>query len=459
MKPTRLRFLVHSGCCLLLASLASAATRPHYGGVLRVETHSAATDADNPARMLVFENLTVLDEDGKPKGTLATTWESQSNDRRWQFWLRRGVRFHDGSPLTASVVVAALTANACEPAYTGAEAPAICSWLTLRAAGDSLVFEFVNPRPQFAAEVALPRYRIERSRPDALNLGTGPFRWTESRGGVAVLQANDDYWGGRPFIDSIELVQSRSPREQAVDFELGRADVIEVSPEQVRRMANARTVSSQPAELIALTISTSKPVLQDARLRQALAYSIDRAAIHNVVLQKQGEIAGGLLPNWVSGYAFLFPQTRDLPRAQQLAREVGTSTPLTIATAEPDAVLQLIAERVALNAREAGVVVQPANGREKPDLVVRRTSLESSDPTVAFMLMAKQFDGEQPQAPDTPQKMYEAERSLLAQGYAIPLVDVPRVYALSSRVRNWRLMPDGRCRLQDVWLAPGEAAR
>jgi hypothetical protein len=92
-------------------------------------------------------------------------------------------------------------------------------------------------------------------------------------------------------------------------------------------------------------------------------------------------------------------------------------------------------------------------------LVVSRTLLQSSDPKLSFLLMAVRFGGAQPQAPDTPQKMYEAESSLLAQAYAIPLVHVPRVFALSSRVRNWRLMPDGRCRLQDVWLAPGEAAR
>ena len=71
-----------------------------------------------------------------------------------------------------------------------------------------------------------------------------------------------------------------------------------------------------PVRVLALVFS---PRFDDARAREALALAVDRSAIHSVLLQRQGEVSGALLPQWLSGYAFLFPATADLGRARQLA--------------------------------------------------------------------------------------------------------------------------------------------
>src|SRR5260370_16536790 len=89
-----------------------------------------------------------------------------------------------------------------------------------------------------------------------------------------------------------------------------------------------------PVDLLAIVFENSS----DLRAREAVALSIDRATIHNVILQKQGIPAAAILPQWLSGYAFLFPVAPDLdrPRALPLA-----APPLTLASIPPPATAPL----------------------------------------------------------------------------------------------------------------------
>ena len=103
---------------------------------------------------------------------------------------------------------------------------------------------------------------------------------------------------GRPaFLDAIEVQMGRSLRDQLVDLEVGKADIVELGPNDLRHASErGGTVwSSLPLDLIALVVTPGRA--EDSRVRQALALSIDRAAMHNVLLQKQGEVTAALLPN------------------------------------------------------------------------------------------------------------------------------------------------------------------
>src|SRR4051812_9076166 len=91
---------VASIVALLLSGTVSAESRPRYGGVLRVQTRAEWTSDANPLRNLVYESLTALDDAGTPQPLLAASWDSQGDGRRWQFAIRKGLRFHEGTPLT-----------------------------------------------------------------------------------------------------------------------------------------------------------------------------------------------------------------------------------------------------------------------------------------------------------------------------------------------------------------------
>src|SRR5689334_10503598 len=86
------------------APLLCAATRPSYGGTIRVQMRASPESIPDSEQLsnLVFEPLVAADERGQPVSVLAVAWKQVPGGNRWEFQLRRGVKFHDGSVLTPS---------------------------------------------------------------------------------------------------------------------------------------------------------------------------------------------------------------------------------------------------------------------------------------------------------------------------------------------------------------------
>lgn len=430
---------------LLFSLTASARTRPHQGGTLRVEMRADTTQWMNSAvRPLVFDALTRLDENGQALPWLAVRWDSQSDGRRWQFWLRTDVRFHDGTPLSAATVVQSLTAHECGG----------CPWQAVHVAGDSIVFESENSVPNLPALLANSRYAIER-RDDAGNpVGTGPFKFSSGANGAVMLAAVEDGWHPRAYVNAIEVRGGRALRDQWMDVSAGRADVVEVPADQLRRAQQERmsVVASRNTELLALVFDESEPAAQDARLRAAFALSIDRTALLNVIFQKQGESTASLLPNWLSGYSFVFPGSADVTKARELRAQVEHAPELTLRVDGSDPVLQLVADRIILNARDAGIAVRavPAAGRSTLRLV--RIHAEQETPSAAFNEIALQLTRDVRPVPDDLTAVFRAEQELLAKHTIVPLLYTPRALALGTRVHDLVVANDGAVRSADFWL-------
>src|ERR1035438_7669509 len=218
-------------------------------------------------------------------------------------------------------------------------------------------------RPQYGGTLRVEaRQSAETPDPPAL-LGGGfsIARWEAGR--LAVYEGDENASGGRPFLERVEILLGRALRDQAGDLDLGKADVVELGPNELRRLPAGRRVwSSSPVRVLALVFA---PRFEDARLREALALAVDRSAIHTVLLQRQGDISGALLPQWLSGYAFLFPAAADLGRARQLA---SGARPITLGVS--DAAARPIAERIVLNARDAGLAVSVTPQAANADVVL-----------------------------------------------------------------------------------------
>jgi len=451
---------------LLVAAVpaAGAATRPRYGGTLRVETQARIAsldprewpaEPDEAARKekvvaLVFERLVKVDDSGRPQAQLAASWQHDAERKRWQFRLRPDVKFHDGTPLGAAAVVAALAG-----ALDGRRVSAL---------GETVVITSEAAMPDLVAELGRGRNFIFRRAADGVLVGTGPFRVAEWQPGRrALLSAQEDYWGGRAFLESIEIRMGSLPREQLINLELGRADVVEVGPGEIRRAAQSgrKVWSSAPVELLAVVFAHGGAT-EDARVREALGLSIDRAALHNVLLQKQGEPAGGLLPQAVSGYAFLFSTAVDLVRARRLWSEASRGQPLALAYDPGDPVARAIAERIAVNAREAGIAVQAVAsdaGPRRAEAVLVRMRIGAAEPRAALASLSAALDLDDALAlpgQATLEQLYAAERDVVESFRVVPLVHLPETYGLSARVKNWLAGRWGRWRLEDVWLEAEE---
>jgi hypothetical protein len=178
---------------------------------------------------------------------------------------------------------------------------------------------------------------------------------------------------------------------------------------------------------------------------------VDRAAIHNVLLQRTGEISGALLPQWLSGYAFLFSAPADLSKARSLA---GSLPPMRrrLTIAAGDASLQPIAERIALNARDAGLTLSFASPATA-DVRLAEGRIASSDPSRALALLAAALGLPEPPRADSPEALYAAERALLDGARVIPLFHLPDLYGCTPRVRGGAgITPLGEWKFEDLWL-------
>jgi peptide/nickel transport system substrate-binding protein len=454
---------------------ATASTRPQTGGTLRVQINarvatidprqwpSAPEQAAAAERLdtLVFDRLVSLDERGAIQPALAISWQHDAQMKRWQFRLRDGVKFSNGSPLTPPIAAMALQ-------------QLLGISFDVSATSDSVVIQCEHAAPGLLSELAAGYYFIFNIADDNTLVGTGPFRvaeWPAAQGSAKdVFVANENCWAGRPFVNKIELLMGVEPQQQANAISFGQADVVELPAAEVRRTAqrSVRTASSDPVELIALVFDASRPAVQDARLRQAISLAIDRASIADVILQKQAVIAGGLLPNWISGYAHLFPTAFDLPRAKDLlaasGRELSRSMPLVLFYDSSDAESRAVADRVAVNLREVGIMVQASgqimDGKTKlpaADLRLMRRRIAAPDAAAALSALLGTL-GEAPTDMESPEQVYGAERAPIDAYRVIPLVHVSESYGLSPQVRDWLAPRWGGWKLEEVWLGPPSPA-
>ena len=457
-----------------MAAVNSAgSTRPKTGGTLRVEMSEPFAPIDprqwpaTPGQIfaieridsLVFDRLLRLDDRGTLQPALAVLWEHDAQSKRWQFRLREGVKFSDGTLLTPPIAAMALQ-------------QLLGISFDVSASSDSIVILCDQSLPDLPRQLAMGRYFVFHAGEDGSLAGTGPFRFTavivDGANAMLSFDANESCWAGRSFVDKIAVKMGVNAEQRANAIAFGQADVVELPASQVRRAAQRgiRTASSAPIELFALAMDAARPELRDARFRQAISLAIDRPSLANVILQGQGAIAGSLLPNWISGYAHLFPVSFDVPKARALlaasSHEHSAPTPLVLTYDSSDAEARAIADRVAVNLREVGIVVQalgrPADGKTKQsaDLRLERHRIASAEAAGALSELLQAM-GETPGSLETLDQVYEAERAPVEAYRVIPLVHVTENYGLGPQVRDWMAPRWGGWDLADVWLGPPAA--
>jgi peptide/nickel transport system substrate-binding protein len=264
-------------------------------------------------------------------------------------------------------------------------------------------------------------------------------------------------------------------RDRIIALQLAKADLVDLPPELVRRATDdkLRTTGTVPVDLVALVFESgaeagehsNRAPAQDPRVRQAVARTIDREAIANFILQKQGDATGALLPQWLSGTAFLFSTAYDPSGARAMWAQIKPAPALVLGYDSEEALDEAIAERIGVNAREAGIAItsraiSPAN-RSGFDARLVRLRLASPEPRAALTDVLENFAplsgtaGEPLANPATAEEVFESERTALEGYRVVPIVYVPRIYGVGNRVRNWQIRAGEALsgwQLGDVWI-------
>jgi len=324
------------------------------GDVTSMDPHFHNLTPNNNVGAHVFDTLVMKDAAGKIKPGLAESWRAV-DDLTWEFKLRKGVRFHDGSNFTAADVVFSLdripnVPNSPSPftTYTKqiTEKIVVDPW-TLR-------LKSATPYPQMPSDMSTVLVVSSRAAANATTddfntgkatIGTGPFKFVRWQKGDRIeLARNDDWWGPKAAWDKVTFRIITSDPTRVASLLAGEVRAIENVPtNDLAKLATNKDLSiyrTVSVRLMYLHLDTArdktpfatdkagKPLeknpLKDLRVRRALSKAINRQALVERVMEGAAVATGQLMPEKFFGYTpALKTEAYDPEGARKLLAEAG----------------------------------------------------------------------------------------------------------------------------------------
>ena len=322
---------------------APAPARPSTGGVLRttlgaepttLDPHQSRTLFDFDVKDALFDGLLDDDFTEGPRGALAESWESP-NAATYIFKLRRGVRFHDGSPITADAVKS--TAERIQGPDGVGQTRSIVEQIASMDVLDPQTIRFRLKGPNAAFLIDIADMKIVPRNFDARNpVGSGPFQyveWVRLRH-VRLKKFPGYYREGRPFLDELVFMPTPDENQKIVLLETGQVEFTDTVPlPRVRDVERGGKITVHtippgvsPSSYFMLT-RADRPPLDNVKVRQAINFAIDRKALLEVTFGK-GTLKSNAIPpkHWAFNPASVSFNERDVNRAKKLMSEAGQSS-------------------------------------------------------------------------------------------------------------------------------------
>ncbi len=344
----RLRLLIG---IFLFSIVISSTTSCHRGGepgtlVIAIEVPPRGFDPrfsttfQTSARImqLIYDTLVVRNERFEFVPSLAERFEESEDHRTFSFHLRQGVTFHDGRALTSADVKYTFD-SLLSPALRSPIRGAVDKIASIDAP-DPLTVIFHATEPFYTFIGNLPAIGIipDGAGTEIINapIGSGPYKFVSySEGDAVQLKANSNYWGGAPRIPRVhvKVVTDNSTRQaELMSGEVDLAYNAQFDPETIRalaRRANMQVVIGDGASIGYLGVNvSSNSLLSNHKIRQAIAYGIDRDVIIHRLLRDQARKANAIMPpeHWAYD-PNVTVYDHDPERAKQLLDEAGYGDP------------------------------------------------------------------------------------------------------------------------------------
>jgi len=346
---------------LLCSSLGVAAQSPQPELVIGLSTPVTSLDPhfhnlgpNNAVAKHVFETLVKMDEAQRLQPGLAESWKAV-DPTTWEFKLRKGVKWHDGSEFTADDVVATFNRIPKVP-NSPASFVTYTKPIVSATAVDKHTLRIKTERPHplvpndLVSVHIVPKKLADSAKTEDFNagramVGTGPYKLVEYvAGDRIVLAPNPAYWGKKPDFGNVrfKMIPNGAARVAALlagDVQM-IADVPTADHAQLSKDARVSLASAVSNRVIYIhmdsdrdkspfvTDKAGKPLdknpLKDARVRKALSKAIDRNAIVSRIMEGQAQAAGQLLPEIFFGTSRALPVEKFDPEgAKKLLAEAG----------------------------------------------------------------------------------------------------------------------------------------
>jgi peptide/nickel transport system substrate-binding protein len=332
---------------LAMTGLPAFGQAPRRGGTLRVSVDQAVSKLNplvtrvNPEYLvaeLLYSGLTRLKVDMSPEPDLAESWTNSTDLLEWTFALRKGVSFHDGSPCTAADVVA--TFEAILDAKTASPARQNVGPIAKVAAKDesTVVFTLSAPFADLPVTLAYTNAKIVPAavikaglgKLDREAVGTGPFKLVSFEPERLIVVARNDafYDRERPYLDKIEVVVYPDVSAEASALISGDTDLISTTPPtefgRLQKASGVKALRVASGQFCNVNFGCDQKPFNDVRVRQALALTVDRAAMVDFVTEGFGSPGNDTPLN--PAYRFYAEQpakAADIAKAKALLAEAG----------------------------------------------------------------------------------------------------------------------------------------
>ncbi len=293
---------------------------------------------------MIYNGLTNTAPDGEKIPDLAEDWEYNDDETVLTFYLRDDVTWHDGEPFTADDVVFTYSLPLSDD-YTGPRASYFKSVESIEAIDDHTVeFTLKYADATFLTKSTgygvlpehilgdVPINDIAKHEFNTKNpIGTGPFKFVEWKQGQHVLvEANDDYFDGRPNFDTITQKIVDDSNAMLAQFQAGDIDFIGVSSDDISsaealvQKGDAEMDSVLSTSYTYIGYNNRLPMFQDKRVRQALTYAINREEFVQSVMQGNAQVVNH--PGYPEGWAYnddVPAYEYDPEKAEELLAEAG----------------------------------------------------------------------------------------------------------------------------------------
>jgi len=301
--------------------------------------------ASERVRTLIFNTLVKKNEKFDYTGELASDIKRSDDGQTYTFTLRDGVKFHDGRALSSADVKYTLdllfssdfAKSASFYEGTGADKH---SYIKSVEAPDNrtvivtLIKPWVGLMSNLVAIPILPKdsYQSQKEHP----LGTGPFKFIryDSAQQVFDVEAFPEYWEGAPTLQAVRVRVISDMNAMQAELQSGRVDMApmptSLSPDAIKRLEqdpNLQVKAFPGSNVVLLTLNTAAAPLDNVKVRQAIAYAIDRESLIQNLLRGLGKIAHSMIPEESWSYSTGQTYSYDPARAKQLLDEAGFRDP------------------------------------------------------------------------------------------------------------------------------------
>jgi len=284
----------------------------------------------------ISDSLVVLDESGRVKPWLAESWTEDDGGRSLVFKIRDSVKMHDGRTLTADDVKFSIDrfrkVSIGRSSLAPVESVSVLAGNRVKVTTKSPFAPLLRTFSYQAIGI-FSKTAIENAGSDQEfakhPMGPGPYKFVRLiRGDRMELDAFDEYWAGKPKIKKIVVRYVADISARVAALEAGDVDVIhDFTPQDAQRIKTSPHlvfVNPPSAGFIRFNMNVQKPPFNDVRVRQAMAYAIDRNAIVKEIFAGLGKVAHSLVPYNAFGYVETYDIYRyDPNRAKQLLAEAG----------------------------------------------------------------------------------------------------------------------------------------